>query len=60
MIALLLNYVQPLLKDDQHILIRARGCQMIASYHYLELPETQIKDMAMLIYGCLLVDTSEK
>jgi hypothetical protein len=33
---------------------------MIGSYHHLELPEDQIKDMAMLIYGCLLVGTSEK
>jgi hypothetical protein len=35
---LLLNYIRPLLRDEQPVLIRARACQMIASYHYLELP----------------------
>ena len=33
---------------------------MIASYHYLELPEDKVGDLALLVYSCLLVGSTEK
>jgi hypothetical protein len=60
MVALVLNYVKPLLGEQHHILLRARACELLSSYSYLELPEEQIKDLAGLVYSCLLVGNSEK
>lgn len=35
MSTLILEYVRPLLKEDCHLLVRARACELIASYSYL-------------------------
>ena len=60
MIILVLNYVKPLLGDENHILMRARSCELISSYIYLDLPEENIVSVAELIYGCMMVGDSEK
>ncbi len=57
---LILNYVKPLLKDGNHILIRARSCELIARYSYLDFPEDQMTELATLIYSCLLAGKGEK
>lgn len=60
MTLLITSYVKPLLKEDNHLLVRARACQLLASYNYLELPEDSLIDIATLTYNCLLVGNSEK
>ena len=60
MIILVLNYVKPLLSSENHIMIRARSCELISSYDYLDFPEEHITDIASLIYNCLLVGNTEK
>lgn len=58
MMVLILNYVKPLLGGEHHIMLRARSCELIASYNYLDLPEDQITALAQLIYNCLLAGNS--
>jgi hypothetical protein len=60
MILLIVSYVKPLLRDDQHLLVRMRACNLLASYNYLELPEEHLLDLATAVYNCLLVGNSEK
>lgn len=58
MTLLITSYVKPLLKDDNHLLVRGRACQLLASYNYLELPEDSLIEIATLTYNCLLVGSS--
>lgn len=51
---MILNYVRPLLKENSHVLLKARACELISCYNYLEFPEEGVKDLAQLIYNCLL------
>ena len=60
MIMLVLNYVKPLLAEGNHIMVRARSCELISCYNYLDFPQEQIGDVASQIYNCLLVGNSEK
>ena len=60
MTLLITAYVRPLLKEENHLLVRARACQLLASYNYLDLPEESLVEIATLVYNCLLVGSSEK
>lgn len=41
-------------------MIRARACELISRYNYLDFPEDQMTEMANLIYGCLLTGKGDK
>ena len=60
MILLVLSYVKPLLSSEHHILVRARACELISYYSYLELPEEHLTLLAESIYGCMMVGNTEK
>ena len=55
---LVLTYAKPLLSNEHHIMIRARSCELISSYSYLDLPEEHIVSIAELIYGCMMSGNS--
>lgn len=60
MTVLIVSEVRPLLRDDQHLLVRMRACQLLASYNYLDLPEEHLVELATSVYTCLLVGPGEK
>lgn len=47
--------IKNLLNPDNHVLVRARACNLIASYNDIDLPEEHLSDISMLVYNCLLV-----
>ena len=60
MVVLIQSYVKPLLAEGNHLMIRARACELINHYSYLDLPEENITDLAGLVYSCMLVGKSEQ
>lgn len=40
--------------------MRARACNLIASYNDIDLPEDNLSEISMLVYNCLLVGDAEK
>jgi hypothetical protein len=56
MTQLIVNFVKPLLREDQHVLVRMRACHLLASYNYLELPEEHLVELATAVYNCLLAN----
>jgi len=58
MIVLIIEFVKPLLKESNHIMLRARACQLLASYNYLDLPQEHLSEIAQDVYNCMLVNNS--
>jgi len=52
--------IKNLLTPDHHVLVRARACNLIASYNDIELPEENLNEISLLVYNCLLVGETEK
>lgn len=56
LIQLIVTFAGPLLRGEQPTLVRARACQLLASYCELELPGECLLELAEGVYACLLTE----
>lgn len=51
----IISYILPLLSDPQNsTIMKARGCEIISCYKYIELPASNLQSIFQFIYGCLI------
>jgi hypothetical protein len=50
----IVSYILPILKGNTNSMIKAHGCEVIAVYKYVDLPENQLQTLFQFIYNCLV------
>lgn len=53
MIEFIISYILPILSGNSSSLLKARGCEVISSYPYLNLPAENLQSIFQFIYSCL-------
>jgi hypothetical protein len=54
MVEFIVGYILPILKGNTNSMMKAHGCEIIAVYKYVELPEDQLQTIFQFIYTCLV------
>jgi hypothetical protein len=49
----IVNYILPILSGNTSSIIKARGCEIIAVYKYIEIPQGNLQNIFKFIYTCL-------
>ena len=53
-----MTYVLPNLSKENQSVIRSRGCELIAVYSFIPLPEEGLESVFSAVYACLLVENN--
>ena len=49
-----MTYILPNLQPTNESLIRSRGCEIVAAYSFISLPENELQSVFQAVYTCLM------